>query len=90
MMVRVIQGFRLGATFSFLLSVLMCLLSPALPQEIVSNARIPACVDAAKGQRLIGWGKYGLFFAVPKRGVKILGGKPDVDYVKFVIHQPKA
>jgi hypothetical protein len=37
------------------------------------------------GQKWISWGRYGLKFQAPKHGVKILGGKPDVDYVKFVI-----
>lgn len=51
----------------------------------VAGIRLPPCQAPPKGQKLIGWGKQGLFFSVPMRGVKILGGKPDVDYVKFII-----
>jgi hypothetical protein len=43
-----------------------------------------ACVQTESNQKQIGWGKYGLHFTVPK-DVKILGGKPDVDYVRYVI-----
>jgi hypothetical protein len=49
------------------------------------ETRIPQCGKLLRGQKWISWGKYGLKFPCPKRGVKILGGKPDVDYVKFVI-----
>jgi hypothetical protein len=54
-----------------------------------ATIRIPACGSAVKGQSSIGWGKYGLFFSVPKQGVKVLGGQPDVDYIKFVIKPKK-
>lgn len=46
---------------------------------------VPACVRADSHHKQIGWGKYGLHFAVPKAGVKILGGETDVDYVLYVI-----
>jgi hypothetical protein len=49
------------------------------------ETRIPQCGKLPPSQRWISWGKYGLKFQCPKRGVKILGGKPDVDYVKFVL-----
>src|SRR5258708_38245796 len=53
--------------------------------QSTSETRIPQCGKLSPGQRWISWGQYGLKFQCPKRGVKILGGKPDVDYVKFVI-----
>lgn len=49
---------------------------------------VPICTSPAKGYRRIGWGKYGLHYDVPKSRVKVLGGKPDVDYVEYVI-RPK-
>ena len=62
----------------------------AAPASIAEGAiyletRIAQCGKLSPGQRWISWGQYGLKFQCPKRGVKILGGKPDVDYVKFVI-----
>jgi hypothetical protein len=50
---------------------------------------VPACVQPESNRKQIGWGKYGLHFAVPKNGVKILGGKADVDYVRYVIKPKK-
>jgi len=46
---------------------------------------VPTCVQPASNQKQIGWGKYGLHFTVPKDGMKILGGKPDVNYILYVI-----
>jgi hypothetical protein len=45
---------------------------------------VRTCVQPESNQKQIGWGKYGLHFTVPK-DVKILGGKPDVDYVRYII-----
>jgi hypothetical protein len=50
---------------------------------------VPACVQPDSAHKLVGWGNYGLHFAVPKAGVQILGGKPDVDYVRYVIKPEK-
>jgi hypothetical protein len=50
---------------------------------------VPVCGKPGPGQKQIGWGKYGLQFNVPERAVKILGGKPDMDYVRYVV-KPKA
>lgn len=76
--------------FLFFALILPFLVSVSVAQEPpLSSARIPRCAGPSKDQNLIGWGKYGLFFSVPKRGFKILGGKPDVDYVKFVIKPSK-
>jgi hypothetical protein len=50
---------------------------------------VPACSDSIRNQKLIGWGDYGVHFAVPEREVKMEGGKPDVDYVRYVI-KPRA
>jgi hypothetical protein len=49
---------------------------------------VPKCEEPAPGYKRIGWGLYGLQFNVAVRGVKILGGKPDVDYVRYAI-KPK-
>jgi hypothetical protein len=54
--------------------------------QVATNSMIlRPCIPATGGQRQIPSGKYGLHFTVVKREVKILGGKPDVDYVKYVI-----
>lgn len=50
-----------------------------------SALTVPTCVQPESNQKQIGWGKYGLHFRVPKNGIKVLGGKPDVDYVRYVI-----
>jgi hypothetical protein len=72
--------------FSIVWLVLLFFGSPAKAQEqSVAATRIPACGNLPNDQKWISWGQYGLKFKVPKRGVKILGGDPDVDYVKFVI-----
>ena len=76
-----------AASFVFTM-MLMFIASVAVAQDVPPvSSRIAACGKASKGWRLVGWGKHGLFFSVPKHGVKILGGKPDVDYVKFVIER---
>jgi hypothetical protein len=49
---------------------------------------VPNCAKPDRSQRQIGWGKYGLHFFVPRKGVKISGGKPDADYTVFFI-RPK-
>jgi hypothetical protein len=54
-------------------------------EQPTAQMRLPQCGKLSAGQRWISWGRYGLKFQAPKRGVKILGGKPDVDYVKFLI-----
>lgn len=46
---------------------------------------VPKCTSPPLGQKQIGWGKYGLHFAVPEKDVEIRGGEPDVDYVRYVI-----
>jgi hypothetical protein len=43
---------------------------------------LPSC-KKSDGMRLIGWGKYGLQFSIPKHGFDVRGGKPDVDYVLY-------
>lgn len=53
-----------------------------------SGMVVPLCAKLAKHYRRIGWGNAGLHYDVPKSGVKVLGGKPDVDYVEYVI-RPK-
>lgn len=74
----------------FFAFVVLFVVSMAVAQEpTLAGTRVPRCAEPSKDQSLIGWGKYGLFFSVPKRGFKILGGKPDEDYVKFVIKPNK-
>jgi hypothetical protein len=48
---------------------------------------VPICSVPGPQLRRIG-SKFGLQFDVPKREVEVLGGKPDVDYVRYVI-KPK-
>jgi hypothetical protein len=43
------------------------------------------CSKQTRAQREIGWGKYGMRFSVARRGVQISGGKPDADYVLYLI-----
>lgn len=49
---------------------------------------VPPCSQPQPRHKLIGSGKYGLHFSVPKNEVKILDGKADTDYVRYVI-KPK-
>ncbi len=46
---------------------------------------LPTCAKTKKDSRAIGWGKYGLRFSVPTDSTVIAGGKPDVDYVQWII-----
>jgi hypothetical protein len=55
----------------------------------VDSLVVHACGKTGPKQKQIGGGKYGLQFEVPTHAVKILGGKPDVDYVRYVI-KPKS
>ncbi|MFZ0466489.1 MAG: carboxypeptidase-like regulatory domain-containing protein [Candidatus Acidiferrales bacterium] len=48
------------------------------------------CGPPKPGERKIGSGEYGLQFAVAKHAVKILGGKPDTDYVRYVVKPKKS
>jgi hypothetical protein len=57
---------------------------------VENQLTVVACVQPDSTSKLFGWGKYGLHFAVPKKGVQILGGKPDVDYVRYVIKPDKS
>jgi hypothetical protein len=54
-----------------------------------NDLTVPTCAQPEPGQKLIGWGKYGLQFAVPKDGMQVLGGEPDVDYVRYVVKPHK-
>jgi len=56
---------------------------------VENQLTVPACVQPDSAHKLVGWGKYGLHFAVSHAGVQILGGKPDVDYVRYVIKPDK-
>jgi hypothetical protein len=49
----------------------------------------PKCKDVPKRIRRISWGKYGAHFDVPEQKAKVLGGKPDVDYVMYLIRPVK-
>jgi hypothetical protein len=58
--------------------------------SLAENAlAVPTCVKPESNQKLIGWGKYGLHFPVPKDGMEILGGEPDVDYVRYIVKPNK-
>ena len=46
---------------------------------------MPLCRKPEPDFKQIGWGAYGLQFKVPTRAVNILGGDPDVDYVRYLI-----
>jgi hypothetical protein len=48
---------------------------------------IRACEKPQPGKRRIGWGKSGLQFDVPEDGTEIVGGKPDVDYVRYGVRR---
>jgi hypothetical protein len=49
--------------------------------------RIASCTKLPSGHKRVGWGKYGLQFNVRKRDVRLKGGKPDVDYVKYIVQR---
>jgi hypothetical protein len=49
---------------------------------------VSVCKPPQKGQKRIGWGKYGVQFTLPGHGVNLAGGKPDVDYVRYIL-KPK-
>lgn len=53
-----------------------------------NSLTVPICGRPGRGERQIGWGKYGPRFTVPVHIVTIKGGEPDTDYIKYVI-QPK-
>jgi hypothetical protein len=55
-----------------------------------SERTVPACGPEQNGQKRVGWGKYGLQFTVPEKGANIKSGKPDVDYVRYVLILPKS
>lgn len=59
------------------------------PEKSADAMVAPVCAKPGPHLRRIGWGKFGLQFDVPTREVDVLGGKPDVDYVRYVI-KPKA
>lgn len=46
---------------------------------------VPICGEVGPHQRRIGWGRHGLQFNVAKSAFRILGGKPDVDYSRYVV-----
>jgi hypothetical protein len=49
---------------------------------------VPVCSEHDSHLRRIAWGKFGPQFDVPMQEVEVLGGEPDVDYVRYVI-KPK-
>ncbi|HLZ43174.1 MAG TPA: hypothetical protein VKQ11_19560 [Candidatus Sulfotelmatobacter sp.] len=45
--------------------------NPTIAQDAVDQQRtIPVCGVIPKDHKQVGWGKYGLFFSVPRRGMK--------------------
>jgi hypothetical protein len=83
----------------FFFIILFLALSPSFqkPQASTSQAGpkkspeamvVPVCGKPDPHLRRIGWGKFGPQFDVPMQEVEVLGGEPDVDYVRYVI-KPK-
>ncbi len=54
----------------------------------VGSAELPVCSKLGPGEKIVGWGKDSLHFAIDTRSAEIRGGKPEVDYVRYVI-KPK-
>ncbi len=50
------------------------------PENSADAMVVSICSEPGPHLRRIGWGKLGLQFDAPTREVKVLGGKPDVDY----------
>ena len=61
----------------------------AAQTQLSGDAALPICKQS-EGMELLGRGKYGLNFSVPKRGFNVRGGKPDVDYVLFLVSPKKS
>jgi hypothetical protein len=61
-------------------SVIRVVMSPSRNDMIV-----PKCAPPPPGQKLVPGSGYGLHFFVPEKGVKLLGGKLDVDYRRFCV-----
>src|SRR5260370_2054166 len=59
------------------------------PENSPDAMVVSACIAPRPHLRRVGWGEFGLHFDVPTRETKILGGKSDVDYVRYII-KPKA
>jgi len=57
------------------------------PESPTDAMVVPVCSEPGPHLQRIG-GKFGLQFDIPKSEVKVLGGTPDVDYVRYVI-KPK-
>jgi hypothetical protein len=57
--------------------------------SIVGDAILPIC-EKSEGRKLLGRGKFGLNFSVPKHGFNVHGGRPDVDYVLYVVSPKKS
>lgn len=75
-------------TFSFFLQKSNAPSNQGGPEKSAAAMIVPVCAKPGPHLRRIGWGKYGLQFDVPTHEVHVLGGKPDVDYVRYVI-KPK-
>ena len=63
-------------------------MTQVIPENSADAMVVPICTKPGSQMRRIGWGKFGPQFDVPTREVQVLGGKPDVDYVRYVI-KPK-
>ena len=62
--------------------------SHVVPKKSTESMLVPVCSEPDSHLRRIGWGKFGPQFDVPMQEVEVLGGEPDVDYVRYVI-KPK-
>lgn len=54
-----------------------------------NSLKVPICARPERGGKQVDWGKYGPRFTVPVNDVTIKGGKPDTDYVKYVVRLKK-
>jgi len=48
---------------------------------------VPSCGRLQLGQKRVGWGQYGPQFTVSERSLDVQGGKPDADFVRYVIRR---
>ena|SRR6185437_6714157 len=54
-----------------------------------NSLSVPICARPERGEKQVGWGKYGPRFTVSVHDATIKGGKPDTDYIKYVIRLKK-
>ncbi len=67
--------------------ILLLVLGSAAQETSQAGSRfqLPVCSKPSRGEKLVGWGKYGLHFVVATHELNLLLGKVDVDYVRHVV-----